>query len=128
LKDKNAFEASGNSPTPTVTVKVSESGATIQTGRGLEETKRRIVAAFEKIRQYPAQYPVRGPLQGPPQAPQQFVYTPHHVERFERHAQRLALASLENSFIAKAPRNNVWTIEGPSQTPEELYKAALRDK
>ena len=44
MKPKTAFE-SGNSPP-----KVSENGAPIQTGRGLEETKRRIMEAFEKIR------------------------------------------------------------------------------
>jgi hypothetical protein len=118
LKAKTAFE-SGSSPP-----KVSENGAPIQTGRGLEETKRRIMEAFEKIRQYP----VQGPVQKPTQATQRVVYTPQHLERFQRHAQRLALASLENSFIAKAPRNNVWIIETTSQTPEELYKAALGDE
>jgi len=47
MKPKTGFE-SGTSPT------VSENGAPILTGRGLEETKRRIMEAFQQIRQ-PAQ-------------------------------------------------------------------------
>ena len=72
MKEKNVFEASGNSPTATATVRVSENGAAIQTGRGLEETKRRIMEAFESIRQHPAhpaQHPA-GQEEEPPLAQQ----------------------------------------------------------
>jgi len=73
LKPKTGFE-SGSSPTATATVRVSENGARIQTGRGLEETKRRIVEAFEKIRQHPAQYQEQS-LVSPPQVES---YTEQH--------------------------------------------------
>ena len=107
MKPKTAFE-SGISPP-----KISESGATIQTGRGLEETKRRIMDAFEKIRQHPSE-PLRAQ-----QTP------PTHKTSFHERAKRLSLAALETSHIAKATRSDVWTIEIPSRSAEELIREAL---
>ena len=119
MKDKNAFEASGNSPT--VVVKVSENGAAIQTGRGVEETKRRIMEAFEKIRQHPAQ-------QEPTHPPTQVEYTEQHETRFHERAKRLSLAALETSHISTRPRRadvGCWEISVPSQSAEELVREAL---
>lgn len=65
MKSKTGFE-SGTSPT------VSENGAPILTGRGLEETKRRILEAFERIRNHPPASPQPPPV---PEGPQETVYT-----------------------------------------------------
>ena len=111
MKPKTAFE-SGNSPP-----KVSESGATIQTGRGLEETKRRIEEAFDKIRQHPVQHSEPTPLQ----------YTRDQEARFHQKAKRLSLAALETSHISKRPRRDVvcWEITIPSETASDLIAQAL---
>ncbi len=78
MKTKNAFEASGNSPT-----KIS-SGAPIP-GRGLEETRRRITEAFEKIRQH-----LPSPL--PSQEPKvETIYTEHEA-RFHARAKSLIIS------------------------------------
>ena len=122
MKDKNAFEASGNSPTATATVKVSENDAPIQTGRGLEETKRRIMEAFERIRQHPAQ---QEPSLVPP--PQVESYTEQHKTRFHERAKRLSLAALESPYIPTT-RSRFIEIETPLESAEELYKAALGDE
>jgi hypothetical protein len=115
VKAKTAFE-SGNSPP-----KVSESGAPIQTGHGLEETKRRIVAAFEKIRQHPVQH-----SEQTPQPQVELVYTEQHKTRFHQRAKRLSLAALESSCIMKAKaRSNVFEISVPTESAEELIKEAL---
>jgi hypothetical protein len=120
LKPKTAFE-SGNSPP-----KISESGATILTGRGLEETKRRIMDAFEKIRQHPvhpAQQPVQHSEPTPP--PTRVDYTEENKVRFHERARRLSIAALSSSHIMKATRGPVFEIAVPTETLEELYKAAL---
>ncbi len=113
MKPKTAFE-SGNSPP-----KVSENGAAIQTGHGLEETKRRIVAAFEKIRQHPVQH------EPTPQPHVELVYTEQQKTRFHERAKRLSLAALESSHIMKATRSPVFEIEVPTESAEELFKEAL---
>jgi hypothetical protein len=118
VKAKTAFE-SGNSPP-----KVSENGAPIQTGHGLEETKRRIVAAFEKIRQHPAGQE-EPPLAQQTLLPRPQVYTEEHKTRFHERAKRLSLAALSSLHIMKATRGHVIEIAVPTETPEELYKAAL---
>jgi hypothetical protein len=76
--------------------------------------------AFDKIRQHHAE-PSR--LQ---QTPQQtpLVYTEQHKTRFHERAKRLSLAALSSSHIMKATRGYV-EIAAPTETPEELYKAAL---
>ncbi len=112
MKAKTAFE-SGNSPP-----KVSESGAVIETGRGLEQVKQRILRAFEQV---------HGGQPAPEKKPQ--IYTTEHEGRFHKRAKHLmrsaALQALQNSYIAKATRSNVFEITVPTETPEELYKAAL---
>jgi hypothetical protein len=126
LKPKTGFE-SGSSPTATATVRVSENGAPIQTGHGLKETKRRIMDAFEKIRQYPAQHPVQH-SEPTPQPQVELVYTEHHKTRFHERAKRLSLAALETSHISTSDkRANVvcWEISVPSETAEELIREAL---
>jgi hypothetical protein len=85
LKEKNVFEASGNSPT-------SESGAPILTGKGMENVRLKIMRAFEEIRiEGPVQSSVQGPAESP-QAPE--VYDGQHEARFHQRAKRLSLAAL----------------------------------
>ena len=127
MREKNVFEASGNSPTATATVKFSAEGAAIQTGRGLEETKRRIMEAFEKTRQHPSQHPVQH-SEPTPQPQVEVVYTEEHKTRFHERAKRLSLAALETSHnSARSTRAGVvcWEISVPSQSAEELIREAL---
>ncbi len=98
---KNAFEASGNSPTR----------------GGLESVKRHIEESFNKIRQHPAQPPT-------PTQPE-FVYTEVHRAKFDERANQLAHAALSCSHISKARRDGVWEISIPTQTAEELIAEAL---
>ena len=117
MKPKTGFE-SGSSPT--ATVRVSENGAPIQTGHGLEETKRRITDAFEKIRQHPVQH------SEPSSQPQvELVYTEQHKTRFHERAKRLSLAALSSSHIMKATRSPVFEIAVPTESAEELIREAL---
>jgi hypothetical protein len=109
MKTKNVFEASGNSPT-----KISKSGAPIQTGRGLEETKRRITEAFQRIRQHPA----------PPVSPTQVEYDEHQETRFRERAHRLSLAALTSSSVVKTEPSRAdvgcWEITVPSESASDL--------
>src|SRR5216684_6483955 len=120
MKPKTGFE-SGSSPTATATVRVSENGAPIQTGHGLEETKRRIMDAFEKIRQHPAKQLVQH------SEPTPLQYTRDQEARFHQKAKRLSLAALETSHISKRPRRDVvcWEITIPSETASDLIAQAL---
>ncbi len=119
MKPKTGFE-SGSSPTATATVRVSENGAPIQTGHGLEETKRRITDAFEKIRQHPVQH------SEPSSQPQvELVYTEQHKTRFHERAKRLSLAALSSSHIMKATRSPVFEIAVPTESAEEIIREAL---
>ena len=119
MKPKTGFE-SGSSPTATATVSVSESGAPIQTGRGLEETKRRIMDAFEKIRQHPVQH-----SELTPQPQVELVYTEHHRAKFHERAKRLSLAAIESSRIMKATHSPVFEIAVPTESAEELIREAM---
>ena len=129
MKPKTGFE-SGSSPTATATVRASENGALIQTGRGLEETKRRIMEAFEEARkkhttpeeQHPAQH-VEPPT--PPQV--ESVYTEHHRATFHERAKRLSVAALSSSHISTRARRDVvcWEIEMPTESASELIEKAL---
>jgi hypothetical protein len=117
VKAKTAFE-SGNSPP-----KVSESGAVVETGRGLVEVERRIMEAFRLIHNdQPA--PVKTEKQ-----PQ--VYTETHAEKFHQRAKHLVrsatlLDALTSSAILKARTNaNVWEIEAPQASYEDLIREAL---
>jgi hypothetical protein len=93
----------------------------------LEETKRRIVDAFEKIRQHPAQQePSR--VQHPAEQqtpPAQDAYTEQHKTRFHERAKRLSLAALSSSHIMKATRSSVFEIAVPTESAEELIREAL---
>jgi hypothetical protein len=119
LKPKTGFE-SGSSPT-TATVRVSENGALIQTGRGLAETKRRIMEAFERSRRH---------LPAPPQPPQESVetvYAEHHEAHFHARATKLTLVALGSSHITKTKaRGNGSEIVVPLESAEELIAEALR--
>jgi hypothetical protein len=118
VKPKTAFE-SGNSPPM-----VSESGAPVLTGRGLEETKRRIMEAFEKARQ---QHPTQPVARVEPTPTPQVEYTSQHETHFRERSNRLAVRALESPHIVKVARNNgVWDVEVPSKTAEELIAEALR--
>ncbi len=99
---KNAFEASGNSPTR----------------GGLESIKRHIEEAFAQIRQHVPQ----------PSTPTQaeFEYTEVHRAKFDERANQLAHAALSCSHISKVSRRDgVWEINIPTQTAEELIAEAL---
>ena len=113
MKTKNAFEASGNSPT-----KIS-SGAPIP-GRGLEETRRRITEAFEKIRQHLPSPPL--PSQEPKVAT---IYTEHEA-RFHARAKSLIEAALSSPHMGKTPRGDVSEIVVPVESAEELIAEAVR--
>jgi hypothetical protein len=79
--------------------------------------------AFEKIRQHPANQLVQH-SEPTPQPQVELVYTEQHKTRFHERAKRLSLAALSSSHIMKATRGYV-EIAAPTETPEELYKAAL---
>ena|SRR5258708_367716 len=99
---KNAFEASGNSPTR----------------GGLEYIKRHIEEAFSKIRQHDVPQPPT-----PTQA--EFVYTEVHRAKFDERANQLAHAALSHPHISKVSRRDgVWEINTPTQTAEELIAEA----
>ena len=120
LKPKTGVE-SGNSPP-----RISENGAPVQTGRGLESVRRAITDAFAKIHQHSAQPHPAQPL---PQQPAQVVqqppppvpYTEEHAQRFQRRAKRLALDALSSSYASKSPKL-VFEIEVPAETLEELLR------
>jgi hypothetical protein len=101
-------------------VRVSENGAPIQTGLGLEETKRRITDAFERIRQHPAQH-----SEPTPQPQVEFTYTEQHKTSFHERAKRLSLVALSSSHIMKATRSHVFEITVPTESAEELIREAL---
>lgn len=113
MKPKTGF-LSGSSP------QVSENGAPVLTGRGLEETKRRIVEAFNKIRQQP-----QHPSEPTPQPQVELVYSEQHKFRFHERANKLSNAALSFAYIMKSPRGPVFEIVVPTESAEELYKEAL---
>jgi hypothetical protein len=95
---KNAFEASGNSPTR----------------GGLESIKRHIEEACQHVPQSPT----------PTQT--EFVYTEVHRAKFDERASQLSHAALSCSHISKVSRRDgVWEISIPTQTAEELIAEAL---
>ena len=120
MKPKTGVE-SGNSPP-----RISENGAPVQTGRGLESVRRAITDAFAKIHQHSAQPHPAQPL---PQQPAQVVqqpptpvpYTQAQAERFQRRAKRLALDALSSSYASKSPKL-VFEIEVPRESLEEILK------
>jgi hypothetical protein len=110
-------------------VRVSESGALIQTGRGLEETKRRIKEAFEEARKKHTTPEERNPAEHeePPTPAPQTEYTEHHRARFHDRAKQLSFAALSSSHISTRARRDVvcWEIETPTETASELIERAL---
>lgn len=113
MKPKTAFE-SGNSPP------VSENGALIQTGRGLEDVKRRIMESFEKIR-------LHKPAPSPPSMVEKIIYTEEHEVHFHARAKKLTLVALNSSHIMKTKaRGNDTEIVVPVESAEELIAQALR--
>jgi hypothetical protein len=112
---KDAFKTSGSSP------HLSENGAPVLTGRGVEDVKRRIMAAFEQVhRGHPAP-------EKQPRTPQ--VYSEVHKERFHQRAKSLTRSALTLGLphISKA-RNGVYEIVAPQETAEDLFRAALGDE
>jgi hypothetical protein len=126
LKPKTGFE-SGSSP------QYSPTGAPIGTGRGLEATKLRIVAAFEKARQDPPpQQPAsrqtvktETATSTPPQQPIR-VYTEDCAAKFHERAKRLAATALTSAHIFKTSRTNVHEIVVPTESAEQLIREATR--
>jgi hypothetical protein len=123
MKPKTGFE-SGSSPT-IAGVGFSQHGALIQTGRGLEETKRRIMKAFEDVR-----CPISKPMQptacqGGPQV--ETIYTEHHRAQFHSRVQTLTSVALFSSQIAKTEaRRNSSEVVVPVESAEQLIAEALR--
>lgn len=107
--------------------KISESGAIILTGRGVDAVRRKFAEAFQQIRQHPAgQDPAQLAPQVEPTPPQTLlVYTEQHEEQFHQRAKHLALQALTSSHIATTRNKGVWEIEVPTQTADELIKEAL---
>ena len=123
MKPKTAFE-SGNSPP-----KVSENGVPIQTGRGLEETKRRIVEAFERVRQHsePSRQQARQPAPLPPlrrvrKSNRSLHGDPRGAVPPAREG--VIFAGAKFGPISKSTRNGVFEVSVPNESPEELYRAA----
>jgi hypothetical protein len=115
VKSKNAFETSGNSPT-----KVSENGAPVLTGRGLEDVKRRIIESFDRIRNHK-------PALASPSPVDAIIYTEEHEVHFRARAKKLTLVALSSSHIMKSKtRGNVSEIVVPVESAEELIAEALR--
>jgi hypothetical protein len=93
-----------------------------RTGRGLEETKRRITEAFQQIRQH-----LPSPPLPPPQEPQvEAIYTEHHEAHFHAHAKSLIVAALSSSHMGKTPRGDVFEIVVPVESADELIAEAMR--
>jgi len=63
----------------------------------------------------------------PPQL-HEFVYTEQHEERFQERAKKLTLESLACPYISKSRHGNVWEINTPTQTAEELINEILREE
>jgi hypothetical protein len=111
MKPKTGFE-SGSSPT------ISENGAPVLTGRGLQDGRERIRRAFEQVHGgQPA------PLPWGEKQPQ--VYTETHAERFRERVKALSLRALSSPHISKSSRNGVFEISVPTKSAEELIREAL---
>ena len=105
-------------------MKTSESGAPIQTGCGLQDVRRRIEAAFEVVHLgQPA--PVKAaPVKAVQEEKPPRVYTEQHAEKFHRRVKALTLGALTSAHVTTT-RSHVFEITVPSESAEELYKAAL---
>jgi hypothetical protein len=125
MKAKTTNETSGTSPT-----KVSENGAPIQTGRGLEETKRRIEEAFAKIRQHPVQGPVREPtpLTLVDLESSSICRETERKAKVEKYAGALISSAMRRPLVNPQPLHQprAFVIEAPVEDAETLIAQALR--
>jgi len=119
MKPKTGFE-SGTSPT------FSENGAPIQTGRGLEDTKRRIREAFEQARNTSLTPPPTTPMT--PATPQ--VYSEHHEHRFHKHVEKLTEVDLRSNQLrperVRQDGHRWHWVEVPVEAASELIEQAVR--
>jgi hypothetical protein len=112
MKPKTGFE-SGSSPT------ISENGAPVLTGRGLQEVRERIRRAFEQV--HGGQLaPLRRSEEKQPQ-----VYTETQRERFHQRVKALSLRALTSSHISKSSRSGVFEVAVPTESAEQLIREAL---
>lgn len=126
MKSKTGYE-SGTSPTNEV--RVSISGAPIQTGRGLDETKRQMLEAFEKIR-------CDGVRAKPaPRSEAEIVYTEKQAAVFHSRVRALSAAALTSSAISKYNTNcrnshsyDLGTVDGTQPTADQLIAAAMASR
>jgi hypothetical protein len=95
-------------------MKTSTNGAPIMSGMGVTAVRKKLEEEFEKA---------RGVVVVPSETP---IYTEQHESRFHERAKRLSLAALSSSHIPAHDKKGVWNIEVPSESVEDLYKAALR--
>lgn len=122
MKPKTGFE-SGTSPT------FSENGAPIQTGRGLEDTKRRIMEAFEQARNASPTPPPTTPVTPvTPATPQ--VYSEHHEYRFHKHVEKLTEVALRSNQLppqrVRHDGHRWYLVEVPVERVSELIEQAVR--
>jgi hypothetical protein len=98
------------------------SGAVIMSGAGVAAVRKKLEEEFEKARGpvVPSETPAQPP------APEESIYNEQHKNRFHERAKRLSLAALSSSHILSHDRTGIWNIEAPSESLEDLYKAALR--
>ena len=103
-------------------MKTSPSGAVIMSGTGVAAVRKKLEEEFEKARGSvePSETPAEPP------ASEETVYTEQHETRFHERAKRLSLAALSSPHILSHDKKGVWNIEAPSESVEDLYKAALR--
>jgi hypothetical protein len=98
-------------------------------GAGVAAVRKKLEEAFAEIRTGDATATSPPPTQELTQElpqPQHMIYTEQHKNRFHERAKRLSLAALETSHILADDKKGVWDIEAPSESVEDLFKAALR--
>jgi hypothetical protein len=103
-------------------MKTSPSGAPIMSGAGVAAVRKKLEEEFEKARGSV----VPSETHAQPAAPEVTIYTEQHKTRFHERAKRLSLAALSSPHILSHDKKGVWNIEAPSESVEDLYKAALR--
>jgi hypothetical protein len=97
-------------------------------GAGVAAVRKKLEEEFEKARGLVVSSQTPPKPQAPPEPPQprETIYTEQHKTRFHERAKRLSLAALSSSHILTHDKKGVWNIETPSESVEDLYKAALR--
>jgi hypothetical protein len=103
-------------------MKTSPSGAVIMSGAGVAAVRKKLEEEFEKARglAVPSELPAEPPI------PEETIYTEQHETRFHERAKRLSLAALSSPHVISHDKKGVWNIEAPSESVEDLYRAALR--